>query len=50
MDLDSKGAAVDGMSTLDDVSPTVQITVDVTKMSNATLTQNVLHDTNDSQI
>jgi len=47
--MDTKGGAVDeDVSTLDDVSPTVQLTVDVTEMSNAT--QNALSDTNDSQI
>lgn len=42
--MESKGAALDdnAMSTLDDVIPTVQFTVDVTKMSNAT--ENVLSD------
>ena len=38
VDLETTGAAQDenGTSTLDDVIPTVQFTVDVTKMSNAT--------------
>uniref|UniRef100_A0A8C2X7K2 Zona pellucida sperm-binding protein 3 n=1 Tax=Cyclopterus lumpus TaxID=8103 RepID=A0A8C2X7K2_CYCLU len=50
VDLESKGATVEesSMSTLDDASPIVEFTVDVTKMSNAT--QSALIDTNDSQI
>uniref|UniRef100_A0A8C2WUM0 Zona pellucida sperm-binding protein 3 n=1 Tax=Cyclopterus lumpus TaxID=8103 RepID=A0A8C2WUM0_CYCLU len=50
VDLESKGATVEesSMSTLDDASPIVEFTVNVTKMSNAT--QSALIDTNDSQI
>ncbi|TNN80566.1 Zona pellucida sperm-binding protein 3 [Liparis tanakae] len=49
VDSDSKDAVVaDVLSPLDDVSPTVQFTVDVTEMSNATETQNVLSHPNDS--
>ncbi|KAK9534974.1 hypothetical protein VZT92_007385 [Zoarces viviparus] len=48
--LKSEGAALDKNITADfgDVSPTVQFTVDVTKMSNAT--GNALSDANDSEI
>ncbi|XP_056262908.1 zona pellucida sperm-binding protein 3-like [Pseudoliparis swirei] len=50
VDSDSKEAAVDadGMSPLDDVSPTIQFIVDVTEMSNGTDTQNVPSETIDS--
>uniref|UniRef100_A0A8C2WS23 Zona pellucida sperm-binding protein 3 n=1 Tax=Cyclopterus lumpus TaxID=8103 RepID=A0A8C2WS23_CYCLU len=51
VDLESKGAAVveNGMSTLDDVTPTVPFIVAGTKMSNATA-QNALSDINDAKI
>ncbi|XP_068574780.1 zona pellucida sperm-binding protein 3-like [Cebidichthys violaceus] len=52
VNLKSKGAALDknGTEDLGDVSPTVQFTVDVTKMSNETKTGNALSDTNDPEI